>query len=245
MTQHHTDTPTRPIALDAYEELADAYAERIDTKPHNAYLERPATLDLLSNVAGKRVLDAGCGPGVYAEWLVEQGAEVVGVDVSPGMVERARERVGDKARIEQADLSADLERFDDAGFDLVLSSLVLDYVRDVESVFRQFRRLLRPDGHLVFSVLHPQAAHLLFEPDDYFATEKVSSEWTGFGTPVVVPAYRRPLSAWTEALAHAGFVIERMIEARPTEEFRARAPQKYEELSRRPSFLCVRVRPDS
>lgn len=61
------------IAFDAYEKLADAYAAMVDTKPHNAYLERPATLSLLPNVKGKRVLDAGCGPGVYSEWLVKHG----------------------------------------------------------------------------------------------------------------------------------------------------------------------------
>ena len=72
----------KPIALDAYETLAESYAARVDTKPHNAYYERPATLSLLPQVKGKRVLDAGCGPGVYAEWLVEHGAEVVAFDVS-------------------------------------------------------------------------------------------------------------------------------------------------------------------
>lgn len=65
--------PDPPIALEAYETLADAYAEAIDTKPHNAYYERPATLSLLPEVAGKRVLDAGCGPGAYAEWLLDRG----------------------------------------------------------------------------------------------------------------------------------------------------------------------------
>ena len=66
-----------PIALEAYEILAEAYASVIDTKPHNAYYERPATLSLLPEVGGMRVLDAACGPGVYAEWLVSRGAEVV------------------------------------------------------------------------------------------------------------------------------------------------------------------------
>jgi len=80
----------KPIAFDAYESLADAYAARIDTKPHNAYLERPATLSLLPEVKGKRVLDAGCGPGVYSEWLLKHGANVVAVDVSPRMVEHAK-----------------------------------------------------------------------------------------------------------------------------------------------------------
>ena len=53
----------KPLALEAFEQLAEAYARLVDTKPHNAYYERPATLSLLPDVAGLRVLDAGCGPG--------------------------------------------------------------------------------------------------------------------------------------------------------------------------------------
>ena len=60
----------KPIALDAYETLAEAYAAVVDTKPHNAYYERPATLSLLPEVRGKRVLDAGCGPAfIQNGWL--------------------------------------------------------------------------------------------------------------------------------------------------------------------------------
>ena len=53
--------------------LADDYARLIDTKPHNAYYERPATLALLPDVNGMHVLDAGCGPGIYAEELLKRG----------------------------------------------------------------------------------------------------------------------------------------------------------------------------
>jgi SAM-dependent methyltransferase len=67
-----------PIAYHAWETLAEAYAARVETKPHNAYYERPATLSLLPDVAGQRVLDAGCGPGVYADLLVERGARKAG-----------------------------------------------------------------------------------------------------------------------------------------------------------------------
>lgn len=65
-----------PIALEAYEKLAERYAALIDTKAENAYYERPATLSLLPDVKGKRVLDAGCGSGLYSEWLLDHGAEV-------------------------------------------------------------------------------------------------------------------------------------------------------------------------
>ena len=53
-----------PIAREAYGRLADAYAARLVTKAHNAFYDRPAVLSLLPPVQGKRVLDAGCGPGV-------------------------------------------------------------------------------------------------------------------------------------------------------------------------------------
>ena len=87
----------KPIALDAYNTLADAYASVVDTKPHNAYYERPATLSLLPDVNAKIVLDAGCGPGVYSEWLVDHGAKVTGVDASPPMVELAKRRLAGRA----------------------------------------------------------------------------------------------------------------------------------------------------
>jgi len=58
----------------------------------------------LPEVKGKRVLDAGCGPGIYAEWLADRGAKVVALDVSPKMVELAKKRVGTKATVLQADI---------------------------------------------------------------------------------------------------------------------------------------------
>jgi 2-polyprenyl-6-hydroxyphenyl methylase/3-demethylubiquinone-9 3-methyltransferase len=57
----------KPIALEAYEALAESYAARVDTKPHTACYDRPATLSLPPRVDGSRVLDAGCGPAVCAE----------------------------------------------------------------------------------------------------------------------------------------------------------------------------------
>jgi ubiquinone/menaquinone biosynthesis C-methylase UbiE len=99
-------TSDAPLAHDAFEQLADVYAARIDTKPHNAYYERPAMLSLLPDVAGLHVLDAGCGPGIYAEWLVQRGARVVAVDCSARMLEHARARAGASVEYHEADLEA-------------------------------------------------------------------------------------------------------------------------------------------
>lgn len=232
----------RFIAYDAYEKLADAYAEMVDTKPHNAYLERPATLSLLPDVTGKKVLDAGCGPGVYSEWLLRHDAQVTAIDASPKMLDHARKRLGDNAKVRLHDLQEPLSFLEDDSFDAVLAALVMDYIEDWLPVFCEFRRVLKKDGVLVYSVGHPAVHYFLEEcVEDYFKVEKVEIWWKGFGQPVLVPSYRRPLQAMTDPLYQAGFLIDRIVEARPTPEYMKADPEGYEKVSRRPSFICMRA----
>jgi len=232
----------RPIALDAYETLAEVFAAVVDTKPHNAYYERPATISLLPEVKGKRVLDAGCGPGVYSEWLIEHGAEVVAVDASPKMVKLAKQRLGKKADVRQANLAEPLPSLESSSFDLVVSPLVLDYIQDWRSTFAEVYRVLRPSGHFVFSVTHPLFDYIYFKSNNYFETELVSVEWRGFeSVRVHMPSFRRPLSEALNPLIEVGFFLERIIEPKPTEEFKNADPKHFEELSRQPCFICIRV----
>jgi ubiquinone/menaquinone biosynthesis C-methylase UbiE len=233
----------KPIALDAYETLAAAYASVIDTKPHNAYYERPATLSLMPEVKGKRVLDAGCGSGVYSEWLIKHGAEIVAVDASPKMVELAKQRLGSTTDVRQADLSKPLTFLHDSSFDVVLCPLVLEYIEDWHSTFAEFYRVLRPGGHFVFSVTHPFYDYIYFKSSNYFETELVGGEWRGFeGVRVYMPSFRRSLSATLSPLVETGFCLERILEPKPTDEFKKADPKHYEELSQQPCFLCVRAK---
>lgn len=237
---------TGPIAQAAYDQLAEGYAARVDTKPHNAYYERPATLSLLPDVFGKNVLDVGCGPGVYAQWLFEHGARVIALDANPKMIRFARRRLGDKVRLIQASLDDPLDFLVDALFDLVLAPLVLDYVKDWLPVFKEFHRVLKPGGWLVFSLEHPYVKYYDHqEVCNYFDVELVEYTWKGFGKPVNVPSYRRPLSEVINPLMGAGFTLDRILEPQPTAEFREKAPDGYEELMRTPGFMCVRARRDT
>jgi 2-polyprenyl-3-methyl-5-hydroxy-6-metoxy-1,4-benzoquinol methylase len=77
-----------------YDLMAEAYAADNLVSPFNEYYERPATQLLVGDVSGRQVLELGCGAGTLTEWLVEQGAVVTGLDVSPKMVRLARARVG-------------------------------------------------------------------------------------------------------------------------------------------------------
>jgi SAM-dependent methyltransferase len=234
--------PDEPIARRAFDELAEEYAARVATKAHNAYYDRPAVISLLPPLEGKRVLDAGCGPGVLAEWLRVRGADVVALDVSPSMVRIARERLGSAARVVEADLARPLDFLADASFDLVVSALAMDYVRDWVSVFREFFRVLRAPGDLVFSAGHPFDEFFdHHRGGNYFEVERVQMEWTGFGHPVLVPYYRRPLGAMVDSILGAGFVLERLLEPRPTPQFKERDPADYEKLMRQPGFICFRA----
>ena len=232
-----------PIAEDAYDALADEYAAEVRESPYNAHLEFPATSDLVPDVDGKRVLDAGCGTGVYTEWLLAQGAsEVVGVDVSEAMLSHARETVGDadgvgdRVTFHRADLAEPLDVADDGSFDGIVSALALSYVEDWRSTFAEFARVLRPGGFLVFSTGHPLDTLPDDESQSYFEVDRAVKEWS-----VEVPFYRRPFGEMINPLLAAGFGLDRVVEPQPTEGFREAMPERYEKESRYPVFLCVRA----
>ena len=239
----------KPIALEAYEAMAEEFDARIETKSYNAYLERPATLSLLPDVKGKHVLDAGCGPGLYAEILLDRGATVTAIDISPKMIHFAKRRLGDRATIRRANLEEPLDFMTDKSVDIVLSSLVLDYIRNWTLVFSEFSRILRDDGYFIFSTEHPSAKwegrdhpRRKRRPENYFNLEIVDFLWTGFGKTVLVSSYRRPLSTFFECLHAAGFYLDKLIEPQPTEDFKRSNPEDWDKIRRNPTFICFRAR---
>jgi 2-polyprenyl-6-hydroxyphenyl methylase/3-demethylubiquinone-9 3-methyltransferase len=231
--------------LRTYASFAERYDAIAPTKPHNGLCERPATLSLLGEVAGLRVLDAGCGPGICSEILARAGATVHGIDFVPKMVALARRRcAGLPATFAVGDL-AGLDGLEGA-FDGILCSLALDYVEHLADAFAGFRRAARPDGFLVFSMAHPMSDWMnerIRGDGVYHERSRFGLHWTGFGEPPpFVEAYRRPLSEILNALAAAGWALERIVEPRPLPEMRAVSPQLYERLERAPEFICVRAR---
>jgi len=232
------------MSYNAYEKMAEYYDKDVDTKPFNAYYERPGTLGLLPEVAGARVLDAGCAAGWYTKWLLDHGAEhVTALDFSPGMIAYAAKRVEmyENVTFHRTDLNDPLSFLKTGSFDLILSSLTLHYLKEWTPVFREFSRLLKPGGVLVFSVHHPFMDFTLFRREDYFAVERIKDSWTTTLGEVEVEFYRRPLKAVISPLLENGFAIESLDEPMPTEDFRKRNPEGFERVSKRPQFLFIRA----
>jgi SAM-dependent methyltransferase len=220
-----------------YDGFAEAYAAENERSLLNAYYERPAMLALAGDVAGRRVLDAGCGAGPLFAALRERGADVTGVDASAGMLALARRRLGDDAALHVADLRDPLP-FPDGAFDDVVASLVLHYLKDWGPTLAEFRRVLRPGGRLIASVDHPFVAYTSQDPrPDYFATTSYTYDWTLGGRSVPMRFWRKPLHAMTDAFTTAGFRLTALSEPRPDPAARAVFPDEYHDLATKTCFL--------
>jgi SAM-dependent methyltransferase len=219
-----------------YETFADGYARANETSPYNALYERPAIISLAGDVRGLRVLDAGCGSGAHAAELIARGAAVTGVDLSAGLLEIARRRLGPGVPLHRGDLSQPLP-FGESAFDLVLSSLVMHYIADWAPTLREFRRVLAPGGRLVFSTHHPFMDMWISGSDDYLGTYQFTEEWEQDGQPMTMRFWHRPLRAMLAELRGCGFSVEEVAEPGPAPEMAATHPDAYRHLSRNAQFL--------
>ncbi|MFN8168064.1 MAG: class I SAM-dependent methyltransferase [Candidatus Nanopelagicales bacterium] len=232
------DETARPAM---YEAFADAFDAHAATSAFNALYDRPAVLEVVGDVAGLEVLDAGCGPGHYAEALVAAGASVTAFDASPRMVELTAGRVGDRADVRVADLEAPLAWLADHSFDVAVLALVIHHVEDRVAMLRELLRVLRPGGRLVVSTVHPTADWRRLG-GSYFERGWVSEEWNA-GWPVRF--WRQPLTDWCEEFVDAGLRIDRIVEPQPDDAMRVIAPEVFGELSTAPAFIVFSLsKPD-
>ena len=225
--------------LAAYEAMAEKYNELIDHKPHNAYYDRPNTLELIPDVSGKVVLDAACGPGKYAEILLALGAMVKGFDLSPKMVELAKKRNGEQGDFFVHDLSQPFDMITSSSCDIVLCALAMHYLEDWSPAIREFHRVLKPRGLVVISIEHPFFEYNYFNSKRYFQVEHVKATWRGFGQKIEMNSFRRPLQECLMPFIENGFCINKLIEPRPVKEFEKLDPKHYKELNEFPAFMCL------
>jgi SAM-dependent methyltransferase len=212
--------------------------------------EWPRVRAMLPDVAGRRVVDLGCGFGWASRWFREQGARaVLGLDLSESMIARAK---ADTADTEIAYEIADLEtlQLPVAAFDLAYSSLAFHYIRDFGRLVGAIRRSLAPGGALVFTIEHPiymaaadprwlaDAEGRRTWPVNGYAREgERRTDWFVAG----VRKYHRTLATTLNTLIGAGFAIRAVDEFAPSPEQIAQNPDLAEERER-PMILVVSAR---
>ncbi|MER6008041.1 class I SAM-dependent methyltransferase [Nonomuraea angiospora] len=241
MPEDHVET-AQPSPINDYDRMAEGYTAENETSLLNAYYERPAMLELAGDVAGRRILDAGCGSGPLFAALRDRGAIVTGIDASAGMLEQARQRLGADADLQVADLAGPLP-FPDEAFDDITASLVLHYLEDWGPTLAELRRVLKLGGRLLVSVDHPFSIalfqHMAGEKPKYFETHSRTEEWTMGGQTAQMRFWNRPLHAMTEAFTAAGFRISVISEPPFVPEARELFPEELREIEpTRTRFLC-------
>lgn len=235
-------TPDITSVSSIYNALAQDFEGHAAKSVHNAYYDRPAVLSLLPSVQGKRVLDIGCGPGLYAAWLIEHGAHVVGFDISSEMVERAKLRVGEQGKFYQHDISQPLFFAADASFDIAIAPLMIHYVTDRVAALREVARALTPEGCFILSTSHPFADWKQYD-GSYFDTELVQDTWYNASSEAFqMPYWRVSLTTLCDEFAQAGFFIDRLLEPQPEAAAAQIDPKIYHELMELPVFIAFRLR---
>lgn len=207
---------------------------------------------VLPPVAGRRVLDLGCGYGWHCIWAAEQGASsVLGVDLSGHMLEVARDKIrGEQAlseRIEYRQGAIEDLELPENSLDLVLSSLSLHYAADYPAVVEKVRRWLSPGGMFVFTVEHPvftadgsqdwvygengEIDH--FPVDNYYFEGPRTTHFLG----ETMTKYHRTVTTYVETLLEYGFTLRHLREPMPPESMRS-LPGMADEM-RRPMMLIL------
>jgi len=225
--------------------------ERFGAGWRGAY-EHPAFMALLPEIAGKRVLDLGCGVGQLAQHLALQGAaDVIGVDLSERMLALARAEYS-HPRVAFQRASMEEAVFPPGRFDLVVSAFAFHYVADLADLCRRIATWLAPGGTLVFTNEHPvylsraTSEGWVRDADGqklYWALDRYGEEGLREETWITegVQKYHRMVSTILNDVIQAGLAVERVDEPLPDAEMLRRHPN-WITLRKAPFCLLVRAR---
>ena len=125
---------------------------------------RMGLLTSITSLAGKRVLDIGCGGGILAEAMARQGAEVVAIDMAEASLSVARlHQLESKLDIDYRRIPAEeLAEQEPASFDVVTCLEMLEHVPDPSAIVAACQKLVKPDGEVLFSTINRNPKSYLF-----------------------------------------------------------------------------------
>ncbi|MGB2993325.1 MAG: class I SAM-dependent methyltransferase [Paenisporosarcina sp.] len=228
------------------------YSENGDL--HREVLLNPSLFSLVGDVDQKVILDAGCGEGYLSRIFAKSGASVVAVDYSKNMLELARNKTPNELNIKYHHGNCEKLNFlEDESFDVIVSNMVIQDLENYKEAIKEMYRLLVKGGSFVFSILHPcfvtpvcgweknkEGEKLHWNVDNYFY-EGVYEQNYPQGQTDKVLFFHRTLTSYFNAITEAGFILEGLVEPKPSKEMLEKHPS-FEEDFRCSDFIMFKLR---
>ena len=146
-----------------FEELKQRHATVWSSGPYQGITEtitdiHREVMERLEPVAGRRFLDLACGTGAVAELAAEAGADVVGVDLAPGLIEQAKQRAEERGlQIDYRVGDVEALELEEASYDRVASTCGVMFAPDHAAVARELARVTRPQGRVALACWTPES----------------------------------------------------------------------------------------
>jgi len=172
---------------------------------------RKKVYKILGNIKNKKVLFAGCGDGLECLPAVKKGAEVIGIDLSEKAIELAKKNCP-KAEFYVMDFEK--TKFKPKSFDIIVSILAVMYKKNLDSVLREFRRILKDDGFIFLVVPHPVRKMIKYNNMNYFVKGKKFEIWRGIRRF----NYYRLFEDYIDSFVNSKLKIIKLIEPKPIKE---------------------------
>lgn len=250
-------SPAAGTSWDALARWYDGWVGEAGSEHHRA-VAIPTTLELLQAGPGERILDVGAGQGVLAPYIVRAGAQFVGIDASPRLLDIARKRHGRDGTFLLGDARslASIQGIEPLSFDAVVFLLSLQDMDPLAAVLASAAAVLKPGGRIVLLLTHP--AFRIPRQSGWGWDENrklVYRRIDRYLTPLPVPlkpipgehratrSFHRPLEMYVNGLADAGLCVNRMVEV-PAHRIASGSPSvRADRLAREeiPLFLGLRA----
>lgn len=249
-------TKEEETAKNIYNHIANFYHDK-RTKMHeggwffNEYLEMPSTLELLGNVKDKKILDYGCGSGIYTALLTKKGAKVKGFDISEEMLKIAKLNNPDVEFKQGSGYNIPFKE----KFDIILASLVVHYMQDWNRMFKEMGRVLNKGGIVIFSTGNPVyeinkniivkgKKYKCLGIKNYFKEDLFNGHWTNPYTNkrVTVFAYHKTYETIINTIIKNGFEIMGYKDCFPDIKAKKIFPKEYSKYSMMPIFMVFKIR---